>query len=173
MFCPILHEKHSFLAGSGQSVSLSKLHTTWGNIMKKRAILSVGAACAVLATAAFAGGWDHSFSRGFDVYLMGSDQSGIRLVCDSDTLVRKGSYLEIRSAIFGDKVPNNARIEVGAFSQPFSSQSEYALFFKKLTPKDHAALVAAFAVAQTAKIMRGDFVIAEILLGASRPKICE
>ena len=141
--------------------------------MRIRALTFVGAAFAALATSAVAGGWDHTFSRGFDLYLIGSDQSGIRLVCDSDALIRKGSYIEVRSSVAGGKVPSNARFVIGAFSHPVSVGADLSVVFKRLSPKDHADLAAAFATAKTAQIISGETVIAEADLGAERPKICE
>lgn len=141
--------------------------------MRIRALTFVGAAFAALATSAVAGGWDHTFSRGFDLYLIGSDQSGIRLICDSDTLIRRGSYIEVRGLIAGGKVLSNGRLVIGSFSHPVSADTELSVVFKRLSREDHADLAAAFATATTAQIISGETVIAEADLGVERPKICE
>lgn len=127
--------------------------------------------CVPLSAAGGAGTWDHSFSRGFDLYLSGSDQSGIRLVCDSDTTERQGSFIEVRSEARGT-VPEDAHLVVGEFSAPISFESEYSVLFKKLSQDAHAKLTMAFRTAETLKVVSGGTVIAEAIIGSSRPEIC-
>lgn len=141
--------------------------------MTMRSIFLIATACATIGTSAFADGWSHSFSRGFDLYLSGTDQAGIRLVCDSDTDIRKGSFLEVRTTLRRDEDNQTYRLAIGGDSYALSGASGFLILFKNLTPKAHAGLARAFARAKTIQIRSGADALSEVSIGSARPVLCD
>lgn len=127
---------------------------------------------AILGSPAFAESWTHDYTRGFDLYLTGTDQAGLRLACDSDA-ERKGSVLAVRAAGTDTSAAGEFALRIGSFFFPVASAPELIVLLDQLSPEHREGLSSAFASADQVTVLRDGAELIAVPLGADRPDLCK
>ena len=128
-------------------------------------------ATSMLASSAQADSWTHTFSRGFDLFLTGTDRAGLRIACDSDQ-ERRGSVFAVRMDEMLSVGTHTYILSLGSYSLSVVATRELIVLLDRMTPKDRQALAAAFSTAGELSVVRDGEELLNIALGTDRPDLC-